>query len=42
MLRLADIAYTAEGKAVTDQLWEETLDEFEFIQARRLVESFRT
>ncbi|KPM35976.1 hypothetical protein AK830_g10601 [Neonectria ditissima] len=36
---LATITYKPEMKAVSDQLWEETLDEFRFADARGILES---
>ncbi|KAK7423134.1 hypothetical protein QQX98_001210 [Neonectria punicea] len=36
---LATITYKAETKAVADQLWEETLDEFRFADARGILRS---
>jgi hypothetical protein len=36
----ATVFYNPETKAVTDRLWEETLDEFRFVGARETIESF--
>ena len=33
--------YTAEGRKVTDQVWEETLDELEFAGARDILKSMK-
>jgi hypothetical protein len=35
------MAYGAEGKALTDQVWEETLNEFKFVGAHEIVEEMR-
>ncbi|KAJ4470249.1 hypothetical protein J3R30DRAFT_3540089 [Lentinula aciculospora] len=38
---LTDIAYASEGKTITDQLWEETLDEFDFVNPRSILAHIR-
>lgn len=39
--RYGEFAYLDEAKAVTDALWNETLDELEFVKARRILQSMR-
>lgn len=37
--RLANMLYKPEAKALTDQVWKETLDEFSFADAREVLQS---
>jgi hypothetical protein len=34
--------YTAEGQQLADRLWEETLEEFNFIGASKLINDLKT
>ena len=39
--RFSPFVYTAQGKIVSERLWEETMREFDFIDARGLLESMQ-
>lgn len=39
--RFATYLYQAEGKVVTDRLWEETLTELEFADVRTILKSMK-
>lgn len=40
--RFAPFVYTDDAKQVLDVLWEETLDEFAFVNAREIVNNMQT
>lgn len=42
MQRFAAFAYTKEGEAAREQLWKETMAEFEFAGAQRILNGMKS